>query len=82
MKKIKHILAVLIRLLIVFAPGIAAVWFLCGKHGWPVSLLAALGVECIIGVVVAFAINVAGQYKAHRDLEKEKAESQAPAPEN
>lgn len=81
MKKIKHILAVLIRLLIVFVPGIVTVSLLCGTHGWPVSLLAALGVECIIGVIVAFSINVAGQYKARREIEKEKAEAQTPATE-
>lgn len=77
MKKIKHIVAVLIKTAILFAPGIAAAIFLRDTHGWSVSLLAALGVEFITGVIITFATTVAAQFKAQREIKKEQAEASA-----
>lgn len=75
MKKIKHIVAVLLKSAIVFAPGIACALWLFGTHGWPVSILAALGVEFIAGVLITFATTVAAQFKAQREIKKEQVEN-------
>lgn len=73
MKKIKHIVAILIKTAILLA---AAIW-LIKSHGWPVLILAALGVEFVTGVVITFATTVAAQIKAQREIAKEKSETPA-----
>lgn len=77
MKKIKHIVAILIKVAILFAPGIGAAFWLQGTHGWPVSILAAMGVEFIAGVIISFATTVAAQIKAQSEIKKEKLETPA-----
>lgn len=77
MKKIKHIIAMLIRTIILFIPGIAAAIWLWYTHGWMVSILAALGVEFVIGIVVTFGTAMAAQFKAQRELQKEKEKEEA-----
>lgn len=74
MKKIKHIVAVLIKTAILFAPVVTAALWLRNTHGWPVSILAALGVEFIASVLITFATIVAAQFKAQREIKKEKTE--------
>lgn len=75
MKKFKHIVAVLIKTAILFAPGIATTFCLRDTHGWSVSILAALGVEFISGVIITFATTVAAQFKAQREIKKEQVEN-------
>lgn len=70
MKKIKHIVAVLIKTAILLTPGVAAAGWLLRTHGWPVSILAALGVEFITGVIITLAATVAAQFKTQRKIEK------------
>lgn len=77
MKKIKHIVAVLIRTAVLLAPGIAVAIWLRDTHGWPVSILAALGVEFIAGVLITFVFTAAAQFKAQLELKKEQAEKSA-----
>ncbi len=77
MKKIKHIVAVLVKTAVLLAPGVAAAVWLLGTHGWPVSILAALGVEFVTGVLITFAATVAAQFKAQREIKKEQAEASA-----
>lgn len=77
MKKIKHIIAMLIRTIVLFIPGIAAVIWLWDTHGWMVSILAAMGVEFVIGIVITFGTAVAAQFKAQRELQKEKEKEEA-----
>lgn len=77
MKKIKHIVAVLVKTAILFAPGVAVALWLRDTHGWPVSILAALGVEFIAGVLITFATTVAAQFKAQREIKKEQAKESA-----
>ena len=79
MKKIKHIVAVLLKTAILLTPGAATALWLFAKHGLPVSVLAALGVEFIIGVVITFAVAVAAQFKAQREMKEKKAEESAEA---
>ena len=74
MKKIKHIVAVLMKMAIPFTPGIAAVVWLHHIRGWPVSILAALGVEFITGILIMFAATVAAQFKAQREIKKKHKE--------
>lgn len=77
MKKIKQIVAVLFKTFILFAPGVAAALWLRDTHGWLVAILAALGVEFIAGVIITFATTVAAQFKAQREIKKEKEEESA-----
>lgn len=77
MKKIRHIVAILIKTAILLAPGIAAAIWLIKSHGWPVSIFAALGVEFVTGVVITFATTVTAQIKAQREIAKEKSASPA-----
>lgn len=77
MRKIKHVVAVLIRCAVLLVPAIATAAWLHASHGWPVSVLAALGVELIIGVVITFGTAVAAQIKAQREIKKEKSEENA-----
>lgn len=62
----------MIRAIILFIPGIAALIRLWNTHGWLVSVLAALGVEFVIGIAVTFGTAVAAQFKAQREIQKEK----------
>lgn len=77
MKKFKHYLTLLIRNIILFAPGAVTILWLFRSHGWTVSILAALGVEFITGVIIAFVTSAAAQYKARREIKKEQAEESA-----
>ena len=77
MKTIRHIVAVLIKSAIVLSPGIAAAIWLRDTPGWPVAVLAALGVEFVTCVLITFTMTVAAQIKAQRDLKKEKTEPSA-----
>ncbi|OKY84257.1 MAG: hypothetical protein BHV69_09515 [Bacteroidales bacterium 52_46] len=74
MKKFKHITGIVLRSAIMLIPAIVAVCWLIGAHGWVVTLLAALGVEFIIGVILSFGVAMAAQIKVYRDSKKEKAD--------
>lgn len=63
MKKFKKILLTLLRLSIMFAPGIGVAIWLRGVHGWPVSVLAGLGVILIVSLAITFLSVLLGQVR-------------------
>lgn len=71
MKKIRRNLAVMLRTAILLSPGVAAALVLGKGHGWPVAILAGLGVELVAGVLITYGTVVAAQLKAQRMLRRE-----------
>ena len=74
MKKIKHIVAAIIRGAIILTPGAVFLWWSWSKVSALIAILAALGCEFVTCVIIAYIAAVAAQIKAHHDMKKEAAE--------
>lgn len=72
MKKIKHIIAVIIRSALIMVPGAVSAFLLWNVHGALVAILAALGVEFVTCAMLTFIFTVAAQVKAQNDMAKAK----------
>lgn len=70
MKKLRHILAILLRTALILIPGIATAVWLYNAHGLAVSILAALGVEFLFCGLVTLVTVVAAQIKVQLDKRK------------
>ncbi len=73
MKNFNLIAVVLVQAALLIAPGVATAACLVTTHGWPVSILAAIGVEFIVGIVITFAMTVAAHIKVARMIKREEA---------
>lgn len=76
MKKIKTIVAAILRGIIILAPGAAFLWWAWGKVSALFSILASVGVETIYLFLFAFVIVA---IRAAKDLKEKKAEESAEA---
>lgn len=68
MRKLKIIVAAIIRGSLVLAPGAVYLWWLWGKVAALVAILAAIGLETLWAIVFSFVVLA---IKAWRDQRKE-----------
>ena len=55
MKKLKVIAAAIVRGALILSPGVAYLWWQWGKVAAMVAILAAIGLEALCCIVIAFA---------------------------
>ncbi len=72
MKKIKIIVAAILRGIVILAPGAAFLWWTWGKVSALFSILATVGVESIYLFLFAFAVVA---IRAAKDMKKKKEEA-------
>lgn len=74
MKKIKIIVAAILRGVVILAPGAAFLWWAWGKVSALFSILATVGLESIYLLLFAFVVVA---IRAAKDMKKKKEEATA-----